>query len=237
MASGVIGEHQGTLRVSLRGTGIAMALSGLVLMALVPLHPTILGDRKIAAVVLDTGSWRAIHVGLALSSVLGLFGAVGIVAAHGGRLGRLGQHALVATIVGTITTACVAYIEATTFPVIAGTAPGLLDFDGPILGSVLLRAMAAPALGYPLGFAALGVAAARVGVHQRAGRALMATALGFAAFEGLFVPVLGVLSTVAFSAAQVWWGWLLWQADASSLEAPRPRSEQRLPPGRSAAGA
>ena len=221
--TGEVLPSRGTLQVSLKGTGVAMVASGLALAAVVPLHPSILGDREIAAVVLDTGAWQAIHIGLAVSAILGLFGAAGIVAAHEGRMGRLGQRALVAIIVGTTTTACVVYLEATAFPAVARRVPELVDLHGPIVGSLLLRATAAPAVGYPLGFAALGMAAARASDHRRAGLALTWSALAFAVGEGLFVPVLGLLSTVAFSTVLVWWGWLLWLAEAPRHDRPRRR--------------
>jgi hypothetical protein len=201
------------VRVSLKGTGLALALSGLILLAAVPWHPSILGDREIADVVLDTGSWRAIHVGLLVSVLLSVFGAAGIVGAHRGRLGPLGQWALVATVVGAIVTACVMFLELAAFPVLARGSADSLELGGPVLGSTLVRAIAAPAVFYPLGFAALGVAASRADVHRRAGQALTASAVAFAVGEGLFIPVLGVLSTAGFTAAQLWWGWLLWTSE------------------------
>ena len=210
-----------TLDVPLRGAGGALALSGVLLAISVPFHPTILGSQTVADVVLETSGWRAIHIALALAVVLGSFGAAGIVAAHRGSLGRLGNGVLVVTLVGSATTACVAFMEAFAFPAMARDAPRLLDLHGPILGSPW-AVMAAPAAGFPVGFAALGVLAARAGAYPRAGLALAATALAFTVGEGLFVPVLGVGSTLALSAAQMWWGWLLWHATDAVAPTRRP---------------
>ena len=61
-----------------------------------------------------------------------------------------------------------------------------------------------------LGTALLGLAVARAGVLPRAPAFLLvAGSLGFAAFEGPFVPVLGQVAVVVFAAAQLWLGVVL----------------------------
>ncbi len=216
----------GTLRVPLRAAGAALAISGLLLAALTPFHPSILGVRDIAAVVRETTMWRAIHLAWVVSSLLNIFGAAGIVAAYRGRLGRPGQAALAVTIVGATATAYVMFLEAVAFPQIARDSPELIgdlfNRDGPMLSSPPVFALTALAAGLLVGFAALGVAAARSGVHVGAGAALAASAAAFAAFEGAFIPVVGLLSTLAFSAVLLWWGWLLWRDGRNAVAAERP---------------
>jgi hypothetical protein len=59
-------------------------------------------------------------------------------------------------------------VEAIVFPVLAERSPQLLDIHGPLLGSPLLVGTGLLALGWPLGFAMLGIAAARNGLFGRA---------------------------------------------------------------------
>lgn len=205
------------LHVPLRAAGAALVLAGVLLAIMMPLHPNILYGRDIAEVVRDTPAWGAIHAAGAVAAMLALFGAAGIVALHGRRLGRLGARALVVTIVGSATVAGV-WLTEVVFPPMAQHAPELLDLHGPLLSSPLFLALAAPAVGFPFGFAALGVAAARARVHRGAGIALASSALAFAIFEGAFVPVLGVLSGFAFGGALAWWGWVLWHTDPAAID-------------------
>lgn len=209
--------RSGVLHVPLRPAGAALALSGLLGVTTVPFHPSILGDREIAAIVRDTSAWGLIHAAAAFAAILWIFGAVGIVALHGGRLHRLGQLALAATVVGSATVACVMFAEAA-FPPVARDAPALLDLPGPLLGSPLLAVLAAPATGFPIGLTMLGVAVARARLYRGPGIALAASAIAFIVLEGAFVPVLGVLSTLALGGTQMWWGWLLWHAGGEQVD-------------------
>ena len=139
--------------------------------------------------------------------------AVGLVAAHGGRLGRLGQAGLIVEVVGVVMTAALAAIEAIVFPVLADRAPTLLAIDGPLLGSPLFIGAGVLALGWPLGLALLGLAAARSRVFDRSPGILLAVSGPlFLGLEGPFVPVVGGLSAVLFGVAQMWWGLLLWRS-------------------------
>jgi hypothetical protein len=133
----------------------------------------------------------------------------------------------VVTVVGLVVAAALAALEAFAFPVLARESPALLDIDGPLLGSVWVRAMGGLALLWFVGLALLGAAIERAGVLPRGAGALLAVAaVAFAAFEGPFVPVLGQLSVVLFAAAHGWVGWALFsdrtrgerQADGSSGE-------------------
>lgn len=205
----------GTLRVPMRAAGAALAVSGLLLAASTPLHPNILDGRDLADIVQTTTAWRAVHAAWVVSSLLNIFGAAGIVAAHRGRLGRSGQAGLVITIVGATATAYLMFLELVAFPPIARDAPELLgdlfDRHGPLFGSPLALALSALAVGLPAGFVVLGLAAARCGIHTRAGVALAASTVAFEALAVGFVPILGPLSAVAFGAVLSWWGWLLWR--------------------------
>jgi len=200
------------LQVSLRVSAVSLAVSGFIVAAVTPWHPDIF-DRPVAEVVRGFGPWTLLHELSVAAVVLALFGAVGIVAAHGGHLGRLGQAGLVIEVVGVVMTAALATTEAIVFPVLADrAAPGLLAVDGPLLRSPVFVGSGVLALGWPLGLALIGLAAARSPVFGRAPGVLLAISGPlYLALAGPFVPVLDVLSAVLFGVVQMWWGWLLWR--------------------------
>lgn len=200
------------LGVSVRASGVTLALSGLLIAAVTPWHPDIL-DRPVDEVVRGFGAWAFLHAVSALAVILALFGATGLVAAHRGRLGRLGQTGLAIEVVGVVMTASLAMTEAIVFPVAAKRAPALVSIDGPILRSPLFVCAGVLALGWPLGLALLGVAAARAQVFGRTPGVMLAMSGPlFLALAGPFVPVAGVLAAVVFGSAQLWWGLLLWRS-------------------------
>jgi hypothetical protein len=205
----------GTLRVPIRPAGAALLVAGMLVATAAP-HPSIIGDRRVAEVVLSTGTWRLMHFAVLVGCVAAAFGVVGLVAMFDGRLGRVGDLALAAAIVGLFVTASTMAIEATVFPEIARRVPEVIDFDGPIFGSVWLRALGSFAGGFQLGLAALGLLAYREGTHRRAAVALIVGPVGFLALGLWFVPYVGPASTVAFGASMCWWGWILLSSEGST---------------------
>ena len=151
--------------------------------------------------------WAAGHAAGLVAMVLTMFGMAGLVARYGARLGALGLAALVVTVPGIVLTACVAYGEAFVLPPLARIDPQLVDLQGPLLGSWPVRVLGGLALLWLVGLTLLGVALWRTRVVPRAAAGLLAVgAVGFGAFEGPFVPVLGVLFVIVFAAAHVWLG-------------------------------
>lgn len=202
------------LQVSVRASAVSLAASGLLVAAGTPWHPSLF-DRRVDDVVREYGAWKLLHVLAVVAVILALIGAAGLVAAHEGRLGSLGKVGLLVTLVGVVLTAALAATEAIVFPVLADRAPAMLAIDGPLLTSPLFIAMGVLALGWPLGLALLGLAAARSRVFGRPPGVLLAVSGPlFLALEGPFVPVAGALSAVLFGAAQMWWGTLLWHCAA-----------------------
>jgi hypothetical protein len=200
-----------TMPVSLRVSALALAASGLLLAAALPWHPDILRHPLDEAVRAFPG-WAALHVAGALAAVLSLVGARGVVAVHDGRLGRLGRAALAVTFVGALATTALFAVEAIAFPPLAVQAPQLLGRDGALSGSHLLIGLAGLAVAWPLGLLLLGVAAARVHVFPvQAGGLLAVTAAAFLVLYVPFIPVAGPVAVVAFGAAEICWGWLLWR--------------------------
>lgn len=104
-----------------RASAVSLAVSGLLVAAGTPWHPSIFA-HPVSDVVWDVGAWTLLH-GLAVAAVvLALFGAAGLAALHGRALGRLGQVGLVVEVVGVVMTAALAAVEAVVFPVLADPA-------------------------------------------------------------------------------------------------------------------
>ena len=200
-----------TVRLPRRACAVALVITGLWFGALVPFHPNILRD-DVAHAVLTNRTWQVTHIAMYVVGLAGVLAACGVVAAHGDRLGRVGQVALAVTVLGAVVTAGTGMLESTVFPEVARRSPELVDFNGPIFTDPLFRALSGPWMLFPAGFIALGVLAYRDGAFRRAGAALAVSALAFMAFGMWFVPWVGPASGVAFGAVLVWWGALLWSA-------------------------
>lgn len=202
------------VQVSMRASAVSLTLSGLVVAAATPWHPSLF-DRPVDQVVRSFDAWAFLHALAVLAVILALVGAIGLVAAHEDRLGRLGQVGLIVTFIGVILTAALAATEAIVFPVLADQAPTLLAIDGPLLRSPLFIGMGILALGWPIGLALLGLSAARSRTFGRPPGLLLAISGPlFLALAGPFVPVAGVLSAILFGGAQMWWGLLLWRSSS-----------------------
>lgn len=199
------------LHVPLRFAGLAFGFSGLAWAVATPFHPNIFGV-DVARVVRDAAGWQLIHLLVMAGSIAAIFGAAGVVAVHGRRLGPAGDAALALTVVGASMTVGIMFAEAFAFPVLAERAPELLELDGPLMGTVPVRLALALAGGWPIGLVILGVLAARSDLAPRAGRWLAATTVGFVVLGGPFVPVLGLVATLASAAVHVWWSRILWSA-------------------------
>ncbi|HET7399591.1 MAG TPA: hypothetical protein VFJ94_13825 [Intrasporangium sp.] len=201
----------GHLWLPVRPAALCLGLSGLAVAAGTPWHPSIF-ERPVDDVVRHFGAWQLLHLLAVAVVVLAVVGAAGVVAAHDDDLGRLGLTALLVTLVGSVSTAVLVGLEAVTFPVLADRDPRLLDLGGPLLGLPVLLGAGVVALGWPVGLALLGAAAAR---SRRFGRwpgvVLAVSAILFVALAGPFVPVAGALAAVLFGGAQLWWAWLMWQ--------------------------
>ena len=200
------------VQVSVRVSAISLAVSGVFTAALVPLHPSIL-DRPVSEVVRDTAAWQLIHAAGVAVFALAFIGAAGLVAVHDGQLRRLGQVGLAFSFAGAIGGSAVAFLEALAFPVLAERDPLLLELSGPMFTSWLFLGAGLLALGWALGLAIIGVAAARAAVFPRAAGVLLAVSgPAYLAFGGPFIPVAGVLSGVLLGGVQLWWAWLIWRS-------------------------
>ena len=215
--------------VPLRVSAVCMAVSGLLVAAATPPHPNIL-TNSVSESVKGTPLWSVLHLALLIAIALAFVGACGIVAAHGNRLGRWGQAALAASLVGSVGGSAVMGLEAIAFPTLATKAPELLTLGGPLLSAPTMIGVGILLMGWPIGLTILGMAAARAHVFPRGAGVLLAIgAPAFIALEGPFLPVLGVLSAFVLAAAQLWWGWLLWRAQGTGAPHRSPPTELPVP--------
>lgn len=202
--------HPSALPVPVRSGGPAFVVSGVLLIAAVG-HPDIL-DGDVGHVVQDSARWAWIHYLTFGSIVAGWWGIVCAITMHRARLDRWADLTLIVATLGAFVLAAVMFTEAAAFPAIAEQAPGLLELDGPVMGSLSFRMLSAVGGGYLAGLVLLGVLCVRARVWSAPGAALSAATVGFMALAGPFVPVLGTLSVFALGLVLVWWGRLLWTA-------------------------
>jgi hypothetical protein len=233
MASLYLGDRRqytlamAALQVPVRVSAVSLALSGLIVAALLPLHPSIL-VRPVAQVVEETEVWQPLHVAFALMFVFAAVGAAGLVAAHGNRLGRMGQVGLVLTLAGAIGGVGIGMLEAAAFPVLAEELPEVLALQGPLFTSWVFIGLGLLWLAWAVGLTLMGIAAGRAAVFPRAAGVLLAvSAVAFHALGAPFVPVAGIASGLLFGAAQIWWGWLLWRSATGPASHPHASGSSR----------
>jgi hypothetical protein len=149
-------------------------------------------------------AWPALHVALVVAGILTVLGLAGLIATYGPRLGNLGLCGAVLAVPGVVVAAGLFLAEAFLFPGIAREDPGLLDLEGPLLGSLGLRFTGALAGLWFLGLVLVGLAVERARVLPRGAGILLAVGtVLFAALEGPFLPVAGKVAVVIFAGAHI----------------------------------
>ena len=163
--------------------------------------------------------WPPLHVAWVLAAIATLFGLAGLVARLGPALGRLGAAGVLLAVPGVVVAAGLFLTEAFVFPVLAREDPALLDLDGPLLGSLMIRLTGGLAGLWFIGLVLIGVAIERARLLPRGTGMLLAVAtVLFAALEGPFLPVAGEIAVVLFAAAHVSVGVTLGRAGQSVPE-------------------
>ncbi len=196
--------------IPVRSGAVALWVAGPLLTAAVLPHPTIL-DGDVGGVVSDTGWWSVLHLFAALGIALGWWGVTCTLAVHHTRLRAWASPIFASVTVGAFVLGSVMIVEAFAFPVLADRAPDTLELDGPIFASWTFRLVAPLGGGFLLGLVLLGWVLARARVWPAAGATLAASTVAFTLFGGMFVPVLGPLSTIAMATSAGWLGLLLWR--------------------------
>lgn len=185
-------------------------------------HPDIF-EATLAHAALSTSLWVPMHAGLVVAVILSLIGLLGLYAGHADRLGRVGAVGFALAVPGLVLAACAFYWEAFLLPVIARHAPETFAWNGPVVGSWAVVASGSLAVLWFIGLALLGLALWRSGlVPAGAALTLAVGAVAFALLAGPFVPVLGPLSVVTFTAGHVWVGAALRAGAAQQATDPRP---------------
>jgi hypothetical protein len=203
-----------------RWSGLALILTGPLLLVMAVLHPNIL-QTDVADAVLHSQTWALIHLLAVAAMLLTLVGVTGLYASQADRMGALGLAGLLVAVPGILAFACVCYVEAL-FPVLAANDPKLLALDGPLFHSGILLATGGVVAGYPIGLFLLPLATLRARVLPRgAAIAVLVGAPTFAVFEGLFVPVLNVASTTLFAVGCAWLGYAIWSTPCAATTAGR----------------
>jgi hypothetical protein len=191
-------------RTYVRWSGLALIGAGILFVPLA-VHPDVLKIGFAAPAVAPL--WIPMHVAALMATALSLFGVAGLVLVQGSRLGRPGRIGAVLAVPGLVVFACAAWYEAVVMPVLAPPDPRLLASDGPINTSAPYLITGALVGLWPLGLllVAIGTWQARV-LPRGASLTLGAGAVGFAVFEGLYVPVLVVIAVLVFAAGHAWLG-------------------------------
>lgn len=196
--------------VPVRSGACALWLAGpLLTFAVVP-HPTIL-NGDVAGVVIDTALWGALHLSAAMGIMLGWWGLTCTVWLHRARLEQWAAPIFVMSTLGAFVLSAVMVVEAFAFSVLAHHAPDTLELDGPVFASWPFRLFSSLGGGFFVGLMALGWALSRREIWPAEGRSLALTTVAFMVAAGAFVPVLGVLSTIALAVAAARVGLLLWR--------------------------
>lgn len=213
------------LSVPPRFAAVSIGLSGVAWgVATVP-HPNIFRD-PVGEAVVATSTWQTIHLVAAAGTIAAIFGCAGIVAVQRQQLGPRGQVVLVGIVVGAVLTASILVAEALVLPVLAAQAPDLVELDGPIAGTVVMRALAGLGGLYPVGVVVLGVLSARCDFAPGAGRWLAGGTVLFWAF-GLQSPAIGMAVSIVFAAVHLQWTAVLWRAGRTRQDVSLPsRSDQ-----------
>jgi hypothetical protein len=184
-----------------RWSGLALIAVGLLLTPGVA-HPDVF-EVGFAAPAVEP-LWVVMHVCWLVATVLSIFGVAGLVVAQGARLARLGWLGVALTVPGLVAVACLMWYEAVVMPGLAREDPRLLALDGPLLTSPEYIVGGSFAALWLLGLLLIAVGTWRAGVLPRGAAVTLGVgAVGMAAFETAFVPVLGVVSLLVFAAGHV----------------------------------
>ena len=193
----------------IRWSGVALALGGIAIalfvLALVPIGGFDAGGKAENTL---TGIYRLSHGLHILGAVLALFGLVGLYGRLKDRTGWLGLIGFVLAFVGTSLFVGLGMIAEFIVPVLAVSAPPLLDPAGPLGASSPLFPLTF--LPFLVGYILLGIATLRAGVLPRwSGLLLIIAAVLFALPVPWPVPVAGA---IAYGAGLIWLGSALWGA-------------------------
>jgi hypothetical protein len=215
-----------TPSVLIRAAGVSAVLSGLLYIAVQPIHP-----EENAATVTSTG-WVVVASMTIAMAVLGLVGASGI---YFRQVRETGLTGLVGFLLfGSFYLAVTAwtFVEVFVLPRIADAAPQFVDdflgipagvsAQGDVGGLPLLFTVVSGL--YLVGGLVFGVAVYRAGILHRGAAALLAAGSVGAVAAAVLPHAVGRYAAVPVGVAMVWLGWSLW----SEQRRPAPHSGAQL---------
>ncbi|HSH79489.1 MAG TPA: hypothetical protein VLA19_13280 [Herpetosiphonaceae bacterium] len=204
--------------VLVRWSGLAWLVAGALFPAYTLLHPAEEG----AAAVLSS-PWAAIHSLWFMGTLLTLAGLVGMYAWQAGTLGRLGAAGFVLAFTGTALMLGVIFYDSYIVPVLAASAPALLDPDGSLATAPAL--LAGGSLGFvldALGYLLFGIATIRAGTLPRAAGLLLAAGGALFPAGQALGPLIGTACALVFAVGLIWSGYVLWSGSSAPVRRPQP---------------
>ena len=202
----------------IRAAGVSAVLSGLLYIAIQPIHP-----EENAATVTST-AWVVVAAMTIAMAVLGLVGASGI---YFRQVRETGLTGLVGYLMfGAFYLAVTAwtFVEVFVLPRIADEAPQFVDdflgipagvsAQGDVGGLPLLFTIVSGL--YLIGGLVLGIAVYRAGILHRGAAALLAVGSVGAVAAAVLPHAVGRYAAVPVGMAMVWLGWSLWSEQRTS---------------------
>ncbi len=199
-------------------SGLAWLAAGALFPAYTLLHPAEEG----AAAVLSS-PWAAIHSLWFVGTLLTLAGLVGMYAWQAGTIGRMGTAGFVLAFTGTALILGIIFYDSYVVPVLAASAPALLDSGGALATAPAL--LAAGSLGFvlvALGYLLFGIGAARAGALPRAASLLLVVGGPLFPVGQALGPVIGTACALVFAAGLIWSGYVLWSGTGAPVRQPQP---------------
>lgn len=204
--------------VLVQWSGLAWLVAGALFPAYTLLHPAEEG----AAAVLGS-PWAAIHSLWFVGTLLTLAGLVGMYVWQAGTIGRLGTAGFVLAFTGTALMLGVVFYDSYIVPVLAASAPALLDPDSALATAPAL--LLGGSLGFvlvALGYLLFGVATMRAGMLPRSASLLLAAGGPLFPAGQALGPSIGTACALVFAVGLIWSGYLLWSGTSARVRQPQP---------------
>ena len=202
----------------IRAAGVSAVLSGLLYIAIQPIHP-----EENAATVTST-AWVVVAAMTIAMAVLGLVGASGIYLRQVRETGLTGLVGYLMFGAFYLAVTAWTFVEVFVLPRIADEAPQFVDdflgipagvsAQGDVGGLPLLFTVVSGL--YLIGGLVLGIAVYRAGILHRGAAALLAVGSIGAVAAAVLPHAVGRYAAVPVGMAMVWLGWSLWSEQRTS---------------------
>ena len=175
---------------------LACIVAGLLFPIYTLLHPT---DDSPAAIL--NSPWVAIHSLWFVGTLLTLVGLLGVYARQSEEDGRLGMLGFALLFAGTLLSLGVIFFDSYIVPLLAASAPALLDRQGPLMAApVLVVAGLSSFVLVAVGYILFGIATMRAGALPRWSGLLLAIGGPLFPVGQVLGPIMGVIGAAIFGA-------------------------------------